>query len=130
MLMSLPLKAEVLVDSAYIPAAPPSSSVLAAYMTLSNTGSVPRVITGVTADGFGMVHVHRTTVSDDGVSSMSPMHHLELGPGETVVLAPGGLHLMLMKPDGTALSRESVAVTLKFANGESMSVLVAIQVKS
>ena len=60
----------------------------------------------------GPCHVTRVV---DGVSRMRALPELRIAPGESAVLKPGGLHLMLMQP-GAALqpgSRVAIAFSLK-----------------
>lgn len=85
------------VFDAWIRAAPPGASTLAGYATLKNTGDAPIVLLAVQSDAFRMASVHRTIV-EEGVSKMRELHRLKIAPGETIQLAPGGMHLMLMQP--------------------------------
>ncbi len=121
-----PAFADILIENAYIPAAPPSSKALAGYMTITNDGSESRTIVGIKSPAFAMVHLHQTMVKD-GVSSMKALYHLKLKPGESVTLAPGGMHLMLMRPEEDLLASGNIPVTVKFKNGESVELVVPIR---
>ena len=87
------------VTDAWIRAAPPGANVVAGYATLQNTGDAPLTLLTVQSDAFRMTSLHETIV-DEGVSKMRELHRLRIAPGETVALAPGGLHLMLSQPRG------------------------------
>jgi copper(I)-binding protein len=66
----------------------------AAYLTLeSDTGD--RLI-GIETPAANRVMLHGTETDASGVSRMVHIAELDLPPGETVTLAPGGMHLMLM----------------------------------
>jgi len=85
------------VTDAWIREAPPGASMLAGYATLKNTGDAPITVLTVQSDTFRMASLHET-LNDDGVSRMRELHRIELAPGASVTLKPGGKHLMLMQP--------------------------------
>ena len=91
---------------AWIRAAPPGATMLAGYATLKNSGDEPLNVLTVQSDAFRMTSLHETVYNGD-VSKMRELHRLVIAPGETVQLAPGGKHLMLMQP------REAIAVGQK-----------------
>ena len=94
MLMLTPaLHADVLVH-AWARATPPGATSGAIYGVFSNTGDLAMRATGIGFEHARHVMVHRT-VSTDGVTRMLP-GELSMAPGETLQLAPGDLHIMLM----------------------------------
>lgn len=113
------------ISEAYIPLAPPGSRAHAAYLTLSNTGSEKRSLIGVTAQGYGMAHLHQSTELS-GVAAMSAVHQLEIAAGQTVALTPGDLHIMLMQPALSQVAGVSVKLTLHFANGQDVNTQATI----
>lgn len=117
---------DISVDAAYIPIAPPGVMSHAAYLTLANTGNRTRSLIGVTAQGYTMAHLHQSQVQS-GVAAMSMIHQLDIAPGQTVSLMPGGLHIMLMHPQGKLSAGETVSLTLHFANGEDISAIATVQ---
>lgn len=126
MLSALPLRAEGLkVEDAFILAAPPTVPTRAAYVSLTNEGDAPRVLTGVSADGFGMAHLHESRM-EGGVMTMSPLAQIEIAPGAKLEMKPGGIHLMLMQPEGTPKVGDWVDLTLSFANGETLTIEVPV----
>ena len=66
-------------------------------MQLHNAGTFPLTLTQWHSPQFGMTMLHATEVID-GEARMRAPAPLSLPPGEDALLAPGGLHLMLMKP--------------------------------
>lgn len=117
------------IEGAYVPVAPPGVMAHAAYLSLENTGDVTRSLIGVTAAGYAMTHLHQSA-DTDGVATMSMVHQLDIAPGQTVKLKPGGLHIMLMRPKDTAAVGDVVPLTLSFANGASLSVEAAVKERS
>ena len=85
------------VDSPWIRSPVADRTVTAGYCEITNTGSTPVSITGFTAEGL-RVEIHET-IEQDGMMRMRPVAGLDLDPGETVSLEPGGKHLMLFDFD-------------------------------
>lgn len=104
------------VTDAWIRSAPPGASMLAGYATLKNDGDKPISILTVQSEEFRMTSLHETIVQG-GVSKMREVHRIELAPGETVALAPGGKHLMLMQPRGEIGPGAKVEVVFLLADG-------------
>lgn len=77
--------------------APPGAAVMAAYMTLRNDGARSYRIEAADGGDFAHAMIHRTVV-EDGRARMVHVDALDLPPGGTLTLAPGGLHLMLHAP--------------------------------
>lgn len=84
------------VRDAWIRQPPPGGSA-AGYLTLANHGDTARELVGVRSDAAERVELHRTRV-EDGVARMRRVESIELPAGGEVVLAPRGLHLMLIRP--------------------------------
>ena len=58
---------------------------------------------------------------------MLPVERVEIASGEAIALEPGGMHLMLMKPEKTPQPGDMVSVTLEFADGSSQSVMFHVK---
>lgn len=116
---------ELTVEAPTVPLAPPGVMAHAAYLTLTNTGTVPRQLIGVSAKGYAMAHVHRTEVKD-GIATMASVDVLEIAPGQSIVFARGGLHIMLMRPEAPLIDGGTVDLMLDFANGETLSVAATV----
>lgn len=113
------------VDAATVPLAPPTARAHAAYVTLTNTGSETRSLTGVSAPGYMMVHLHQSAETD-GIVTMTPVDQLDIPPGTTLTMARGGLHIMLMRPETPLAEGGEVPLTLEFANGDTLSVIATV----
>ncbi|HCM04879.1 MAG TPA: hypothetical protein DIC30_02600 [Oceanospirillales bacterium] len=86
--------AELVVEEGYVRDPIPGRSMTAAFMTLSNTGAEDFVLKSATLEGAASVEIH-THTHDNGVMRMRQIHELVVKAGESVVLKPGGLHLMI-----------------------------------
>jgi len=122
LLLPLPAFAgDLMVSDAWVPMAPPAAPTHAAYVSLHNHGAEPRILVGVSAEGYGMVHLHESKETD-GVMTMSMLHQIEIPAGGMMMMKPGGLHVMLMGPKGPVAEGDTVPLMLEFANGDKMPV--------
>jgi copper(I)-binding protein len=99
----------------WIRSAPPAARVQAGYGTLHNVGTAPLAVERLSAPAFEEVEIHEMSMAD-GVMRMRP-HTLVLAPGATATLAPGGVHLMLMRPRAPLKTGQRVAVEFHFSGG-------------
>jgi periplasmic copper chaperone A len=67
-----------------------------------------------------------TTLDEGGVMKMRPVSDIPLVPGKPVILAPGGLHIMLMGLHRPLKQGESFPLTLRFKNAPAATVEVAV----
>jgi copper(I)-binding protein len=87
----------------------------AAYFTIRNTGTQADRLIGVKTPAARMAEIHETTLKE-GVMSMAPVGHLNLPPGKTIILKPGGLHVMMMKLHSPLEKGENIILELTFKN--------------
>ena len=98
---------------------PPGKSMTAAYGRLQNSGDEALVVTGVSAEVASHSSLHETRIERDR-STMRPVSNLTIAPGEEIKLAPGGMHVMLMKLDAPLVEGESIDICFKLENNEDM----------
>ncbi|AOS96780.1 hypothetical protein AUP74_01321 [Microbulbifer aggregans] len=104
----------------------PGLSTSAAYLELKNHAREGRSLTGVeiaqSAQALASLH---TTVERDGISRMRPVEALAIPAGQSVKMAPGGLHVML---EGVKLrAGDNLSLRLLFANGEIREVVLPVR---
>jgi copper(I)-binding protein len=103
-------------------ATPKGATSGAAYMTITNTGKTPDKVTCVSSDASAECQIHTMTM-DNGVMQMRPVEGgLEIKPGETVTLKPGGLHMMLVNLKHPLEQGSTVKAALKFDSAGSVDV--------
>ena len=98
----------------------------AAYMEISNSGETADRLVAARAPAFGKVELH-TVEMTDGVMKMRPVESIEIPAGETVMLAPGGFHLMLFGAETPFTEGENFELTLVFAEAGEATVEVAVE---
>jgi len=103
-------------------ATPKGASAGAGYMTVTNKGTAPDRVSCVSDDASAQCQIHSMTM-DNGVMKMRPVEGgLEINPGETVTLAPGGFHIMFLDLQHPLEQGQSVKVTLKFDHAGTVDV--------
>jgi copper(I)-binding protein len=97
------------------------------YVTLENRGDQPVALTGARSTAYAEVMLHHSS-TQGGMSRMAMVESLPIPAHGTVVLAPGGYHLMLMdaKADHAAGDRLQLTLTL----GDRSKAPAACEVKS
>ena len=109
-------EAGVSVRDAWIREAPPGVGVMAGYMELRNNTSGPQILVAASSSGFESVMFHRTIIKD-GIAGMVHAPQVELTANASLIFAPGGYHLMLVKPKRTLRAGDPVVINLEFRGG-------------
>ncbi|HEY1746778.1 MAG TPA: copper chaperone PCu(A)C [Xanthobacteraceae bacterium] len=103
-------------------ATPKGAAAGAAYLTVTNNGAAADRLSCVASDASAGCQIHSMTM-DNGVMKMRPAESgLEIPPGETVMLKPSGLHLMLMELKHPLEPGKTVEATLKFEKAGTVKV--------
>jgi len=97
----------------------------AAYMTLRNPGTDPDRLLSASTPAARTVELH-TMSMDQGVMRMRPVQGIEVTPGSRSVLAPGGLHLMLIGLTGDLAQGGFLPLTLRFEKAGDVVVRVPV----
>jgi len=92
----------------------------AGYFTLRNDTDAPVQLTGASSSACGMVMLHQSK-EENGVEKMLPVKSVTVPAHGTATFQPGGYHLMCMKPQSSMALGKSVPVTLKFADGKTLT---------
>lgn len=92
----------------------PNAPVGGGFMTIENTGAEADRLVSITSPASPDVQIHEMAMQGDVMKMRKLADGLEIGAGETVTLAPGGLHLMFMGITQRFVEGETVPVTLTF----------------
>ncbi|OJY28871.1 MAG: hypothetical protein BGP11_02025 [Rhodobacterales bacterium 65-51] len=95
------------------------------YLSIRNTGSADDALIGVATPIAGMPMIHETVVND-GVASMPHAMSVPVPAGQTVELAPGGYHGMLMGLTQALEKGDSFPLTLTFQSAGEVTVTVDV----
>lgn len=103
-------------------ATPKGASVGGGYMTITNTGTASDNLIGGSTAVASRFEVHEMSM-DHGVMKMRPVGGgIEIKPGQTVTLAPGGFHVMLVGLAQQLKEGEHFKATLEFAKAGKVDV--------
>jgi len=115
------------IDGAFTRATLPNARSGGGYLRVTNTGSVPDRLVAVKADAAALVQLHQMTVVD-GMMRMGELPDgIEIPPGETVSLAPGGMHIMFMGLKEAFAEGQTVPVTLQFEKAGETTVSLHVE---
>ncbi len=106
--------------------ATPGSDVAAVYLTLHNVSAKPVIVTGVQSAIATHAMIHETTVQA-GQSRRRAQARLVIAPGQTIQLAPGGLHVMLHGLTRPLAVGQTVPLVLMLAGGETLQVAAPVR---
>ena len=106
------------------------SNISAAFGTLSNTSEQPIALQKVIIKGKikGVVELHQTT-NDNGMMKMLPVDSITIPAKQSVELAPGGLHIMLINLAKPLEAGKTIALKLAFNDGTTLDLQVPIQAR-
>src|SRR6516165_4978394 len=103
-------------------ATPKGAASGAGYMTLTNNGTTPDRVSCVSDDASAQCQIHSMTM-EGGVMKMRPVEGgLEIKPGESVMLKPGGNHMMFLSLKRPLEQGGTVKATLKFEHAGTIDV--------
>lgn len=95
------------------------------YVRITNTGGTDDALVGLSSPVAGMPMLHETVVTD-GTASMPHVMSIPVPGGQTVELAPGGYHGMLMDLTTALKEGESFDMTLTFEKAGQVTVPVEV----
>jgi periplasmic copper chaperone A len=117
----------IAIEQPWARATPKGATIGAGYMKITNTGSEPDRLVGGSVSFAGRFEVHSMTM-EQGVMKMREVKDgLEIKPGETVELKPGGYHVMFVDLKQPLKQGEDVSVTLKFAKAGTIEVKYPVE---
>lgn len=99
----------------------------AAYMTIANKSDTGDLLKSARTPKAKSVELHQTTMGADGVMQMRKIEEpVPIEAGASLVLKPGGTHLMLLGLEDALKAGEQLILTLEFANAGYIDVVVPV----
>jgi copper(I)-binding protein len=118
---------DLVITQAWSRATPGGAKIAGGYLTIENKGAAPDRLTAVSGEIAGKVEIHEMAMNN-GVMTMRPLEKgLEIEPGKTVKLAPGGYHLMLMDLKNPLKQGEKVPLELQFEKAGKVALSLDVQ---
>ena len=117
---------EVALHEAWARASVGAMKTSAVYLTLEVTGDqVERLIAA--ASPIAEVAALHTHVMDGDIARMRPVAAIEIAPGASIVLEPGGLHIMLTGLEQSLVEGETLPLSLTFERAGTVELEVPIK---
>ncbi|MCW4454887.1 copper chaperone PCu(A)C [Flavobacterium sp. MXW15] len=104
----------------------PAMAMMAGFGRMQNGCAAPVAVVAAASPAFAAVSLHETTL-DDGVSRMREVERLAIDPGRSALLQPGGLHLMLMRPQQELVEGATVPLRLELEDGRQVDVRLVVR---
>jgi copper(I)-binding protein len=99
----------------------------AGYLKITNHGTAPDRLISLSSPASQRVQIHQTS-NDGTVAKMRPLEKgLEIKPGETVELSPGGMHIMFEGLRAPLIEANRVKGTLVFEQAGTLEVEYTIE---
>jgi len=98
---------------------PFTNAPLPGYLRIVNTGTTPDTLLGARSDVASHTMLHGT---EGGGGAMTMLSQVAIPPNDSVVMAPGGLHLMFEGLQGRIVAGDTVTIVLRFARAGEVPV--------
>lgn len=97
-----------------------------AYITLVNGNTTAVEIVGAASASADAVEIHETS-HHDGMAKMSARPSITIAPGDSLVMAPGGLHVMLIGLHSALRAGDSVPLVVQLATGDLVPLTIPVR---
>ncbi len=115
------------IDHPWARATAPAARAGAGFMALVNQGGEADRLIAARTPMADTAELH-THINDNGIMRMRPIEGgIALPPGQTVTLAPGGLHVMMLGLHGQLQQGQRVPLTLVFEHAGEVTVELAVE---
>jgi len=98
----------------------------AAYLTLHNSNDHDHTLVSVASNVAKRVELHNHTMIDGMLKMRQVKGGLKIPAGDTVMLKPGGYHIMMMGLHAPLKEGTTFPLTLSFDSGEDVTVTVNV----
>lgn len=118
---------DLVIEAPWSRATPGGAKVAGGFLRITNTGTTPDRLMGGTFARSSEVQLHEMAVTN-GVMTMRELGSgLEIPPGKTVELAPGGYHMMFMNLNAPLKEGDTVTGTLTFEKAGKVDVTYQVR---
>jgi hypothetical protein len=108
-------------------ATPPTAESGGGYLVLKNTGTTPDRLIAVKSPAADRVEIHEMKMDGNIMRMREVEKGIEIPPGATVELKPGGFHVMFMGLKAPFAKEAKVPLTLVFEKAGSIDVDLMVQ---
>ena len=123
------VQAHLVIKDAWVREAPPRAQTLAMFLNLTNHADHSVVINAASSEHFKKVEVHQTSF-DKGMMRMKHIPELKMKAGEVIDFKPGGMHIMLMRPNKIFKAGDQIDIKLHLKSGKKKVVSALVRSKA
>jgi len=116
----------ITVSDPYVRAMPPGQPTTAGFLGLTNNSGQDHAVVVAEAAIAKAVELH-THIMEDGMMHMRRVEKIDLPAGQTVMLQPGGLHIMFIGLKMDLMPGDSATFTLIFEDGSEKRLNVPVR---
>lgn len=120
-------KGPITISHGWTRATPPSAPSGGGFIDITNAGPNDDRLIAVKSPVAGRVELHEMTMKDGVMTMREKAGGIPVPAGQTVSLAPGGLHIMFMKLNGPFKQGDMVPVTLTFEKAGDISMDLKVE---
>ena len=114
------------ISGGYSRATLPNAPVGAGYITITNKGTADDTLLSATSPVAGVTQIHEMKMEGDVMKMTELPDGLVIPAGQSVALAPGGLHIMFMELKEPLVEGSMVPVTLTFATAGTVEIQLVV----
>ncbi len=114
------------ISEPWIREAPPTATVMAAYMQIKNSADKDLALVSASCDYYETIELH-STIMDGDLARMVKQEQLDLPKGKSVSLAPGGLHIMLIGVKQRPVAGDQVKIVLHFSDETQKEIIAEVK---
>lgn len=103
-----------------------SGATSGAYLTIRNADSAAVELVAVSSPLAVAAEVHET-MQHNGMAHMMARTTVGIAPRDSLVMKPGGLHVMLVHLTRALVVGDTIPVLLRFSNGDSLTARVPVK---
>ncbi|NMM43546.1 copper chaperone PCu(A)C [Rhodospirillaceae bacterium KN72] len=117
----------IMIDAPFARAsASPMAKAGGAFMTITNNGDMDDVLIDARGDAAARIELHTHVMKDGAMTMMRVEDGIPVPAGETVMLQPGGYHVMFMGLKAPLVEGETVHITLVFDKAGEIAVDIPV----
>ncbi len=99
----------------------------AAYLQIVNGRLSDDTLVGVSTDAAQRASLHETTTDKTGMTGMQPVDGIKIPAGKTVMLEPGGYHIMLEGLTADLVAGSQIRLVLTFEQSGPLNVTAEVR---
>ena len=99
----------------------------AAYFSITNNESYADTLLSVRYSNAADTQIHESFEAEDGMMGMRPVESVAIPSGERVKLKPGGIHIMIIRPEMNLSEGDTIDLELAFSSEEVRLIRVPVR---